>query len=530
VLTNISPQRQKLIIYIILTLAVLAVFGQVNKFDFVNLDEIIYVKENLHIQSGITWNELHWVLTTKYIGLWTPLTLISFMFDYHFYGLNPGGYHLTNLILHILSTLLLFWLFNRMTKEIWKSAFVAALFALHPLHVESVAWIAERKDVLSAFFWMLTLCLYVYYTEKQGVGRYLLVLSSYVLALMSKPMTVTLPLIMILLDYWPLKRFEFKKDNLFHTVGWQLKEKIIFFILSMIFVIVTLYSPEKSSIIVKQFPLTDRLANASISFLTYLEKTFWPHDMSTFYLFPDRLPIWQSLGSAIIIIIITITVIAMAKRFRHLFVGWLWYVIVLLPVIGIIQINEQSMADRYSYLPSIGIFIMSAWGIPLLFPREYIRMKILFPMALVILLILSFLSWRQCGYWKDSKTLFSHALQATKNNYLAYNNLGSVLHTEGKIREAIDQYNKAIHIKPDFALCYLNRGTAYGMIGQYQRAIEDYNEAINRKYDYADAYNSKAVIYLIQGNRIAGCNDAQKACSMGVCATLEEAKLKGYCN
>ena len=240
---NISPGKQKLIVYIVLTVVTLAVFWQVNQFDFINFDDNVYVTENIHIQSGITLDGFRWAFSTTYAEFWHPLTWLSLMFDYQLYGLNAGGYHLTNLILHILSTLLLFWLFNRMTGAIWKSAFVAAFFALHPLHVESVAWIAERKDVLSAFFWMLTLCLYVYYTEKPVIKRYLLVLFSFVLALMSKPMVVTLPVIMILLDYWPLKRFESQKGNL---ILWQLKEKIPFFILSAVFSIITLYAQIQS--------------------------------------------------------------------------------------------------------------------------------------------------------------------------------------------------------------------------------------------------------------------------------------------
>ena len=208
---NISPDRQKLIVYLVLTVVTLAVFWQVNQYDFINFDDHAYVTKNSHIQSGITLDGFRWAFSTKYFGLWNPLVWLSLMVDYQLHGLNAGGYHLTNLILHIMSALLLFWLFNRMTGAIWKSAFVAALFALHPLHVESVAWIAERKDVLSAFFWMLTLCLYVYYTEKPVIRRYLLVLFCFVCALMSKPMVITLPIVMILLDYWPLDRLQSRK-------------------------------------------------------------------------------------------------------------------------------------------------------------------------------------------------------------------------------------------------------------------------------------------------------------------------------
>ncbi|MCX5848824.1 MAG: glycosyltransferase family 39 protein, partial [Deltaproteobacteria bacterium] len=332
---NISLGKQKLVIYIVLAVVTLAVFWQVNQYCFINFDDPAYVTENSHVQSGITLEGFRWAFGTKYFGLWNPLVWLSFMFDYQLYGLNAGGYHVTNLIIHILGTLLLFWLFCRMTGAVWKSAFVAALFALHPLHVESVAWIAERKDVLSAFFWMLTLCFYVHYTEKPAIRRYLLVLFSFVLALLSKPMVVTLPIIMILLDYWPLKRFESKRGNL---ILWQLREKIPFFILTAALVIVTLYTPNEQETYIKGFPLSSRLANAPVSFMTYLEKTFWPHDMAIFYPFPAHIPVWQILGATLLILAISAAVIVMAKRLPYLFVGWLWFAITLLPVIGIIQI------------------------------------------------------------------------------------------------------------------------------------------------------------------------------------------------
>ena len=310
---NISPDRQKLIVYLVLTVVTLAVFWQVNQYDFINFDDNTYVTENSHIQSGITLDGFRWAFSTKYSDLWNPLVWLSFMFDYQLHGLNAGGYHLTNLILHIMSALLLFWLFNRMTGAIWRSAFVAALFALHPLHVESVAWIAERKDVLSAFFWMLTLCLYVYYTEKPVIRRYLLVLFCFACALMSKPMVITLPIVMILLDYWPLDRLhsrkivtnmpevmsvstnqgkkknKLKKEALKKNISpprvqklsepriagiiplWQLQEKIPFFILSVVIVIITLYNPNAPDMLdvpyLKQFPFISRLANAPVAFV-----------------------------------------------------------------------------------------------------------------------------------------------------------------------------------------------------------------------------------------------------------------------
>ena len=570
---NISPQKQKLLIYIILTIVTLAVFLQVNQYDFV-FDDIIYVTENSHIKSGITLEGLGWAFSTAYADLWHPLVWLSFMFDYQLYGLNPGGYHFTNLILHILSTLLLFWFFNRMTGMIWRSAFVAAIFALHPLHVESVAWIAERKDVLSAFFWMLTLCIYVYYTEKPVIKRYLLVLFSFVLALMSKPMVITLPLIMILLDYWPLKRFGSKniESNLTEIVSgkgplWPLWEKIPFLILSISLVVITLYTPNNSNNPdITQFPLSSRLANAPVSFVTYLEKTFWPHDMAVFYPFSDQLFILQVFGATLLIIVISAAVIIMARRLPYLFVGWLWYAITIAPVLGIIQISlttPYSMADRYHYLPSIGIAVMLAWGIPSLIKNKNVHIKILFPVTIAFFTILSVFAWQQCHYWKNGTTLFSQALRVTKINPVMHNNLGLTLFNEGKTDEAIYHYNEAIRIKTNyvdayynrgianfqlvryqlaiedfnqairlnhsFAKAYNNRGAAYFNLGQNSRAVEDFNEAISLKADYADAYNNRALVCFIQGNHELACHDAKKACASGNCRTLKVAKFKGFC-
>ena len=516
---NVSSKKLILIIYIVLILVTLAVYWQVNKYDFVNLDDVRYVTENSHIQSGITMKDFRWAFSTTHAEFWHPLTWLSFMFDYQLYGLNPGGYHLTNLILHILSTLLLFLLFCRMTGAVWKSAFVAALFALHPFHVESVAWIAERKDVLSAFFFMLTLCLYVYYTEKPVIKRYLPVLFSFVLALMSKPMVVTLPLILILLDYWPLNRFESQKNN---QIIWQIKEKITFFLLSAVFSIITFFAQQNPSAI--DFPLISRFANAPVSFMTYLAKTFWPYNLAVFYPFSDHLPAWQVLGSTLLIIFISIAVIIMWKRLPYLFVGWLWYTVTILPVIGIIQIGNFSMADRYHYLPSIGIAVALAWSITPLFQREDIRKKILFPFAVAFLVILSVLTWQQCGYWKNSAALFQHAIRVTKNNYLAHNNLGIILFDEGKNEEAIYHFNKAISIKEDYHYGYNNRGFTYAKLGQYQRAIDDYNKAISLSSGYMKAYSNRAVAYHALGLHQNAIEDLNKA------ITLKEDYADNYNN
>jgi protein O-mannosyl-transferase len=506
--TNSTSPKQPLIVYIFLILATIAVFWQVHQYSFVNIDDNTYVSENSFIQHGISTDRIRWAFSTTYAEFWHPLTWLSLMADYQIHGLNPGGYHLTNLILHILSTLLLFWLFNRRTGAVWKSAFVAAFFALHPLHVESVAWIAERKDVLSAFFWMLTLCLYVYYTEKPVIQRYWLVIFSFICALMSKPMVVTLPVIMILLDYWPLNRFESKKDNL---ILWQVKEKLPFFVLSAVFSIITIYAQHKPTAKYFYFPLSARLANAPVAFTAYLEKTFWPHNLAVFYPISDQLPAWQVLGTAMLLIFVSVAVIVMIKSRPYLFIGWSWYVITLLPVIGIIRVGDFAMADRYTYLSLIGTGIMLGWGIPHVFPNINIRKNILLPIGIIFIAILAFMTNKQCGYWKNSTILFNHALQVTKDNYLAYNNLGNALLDEGKYEEAVDRYNNALRIIPSYVLSYNNRGNAYTKLGQYQLAMNDCNEAIRLNPDDFLGYFNRGNVYKKIGQYQHALEDYNKA-------------------
>ena len=621
--------KKKYTYFVIIFLIVVtcAAFGRVAGNDFINLDDEGYISDNNHIKSGISLDSVQWAFSTRYFDLWNPMVWLSFMIDYQLFGLNAGGYHLTNLFLHLLSTILLFWLFNRMTGAIWRSAFVAALFAFHPLHVESVAWVAERKDVLSGFFWMLTLCFYVYYTERPVIRRYILVVFVFILALLSKPMVVTLPVVMILLDYWPLKRFESNKGN---WILWQFKEKALFFILSAILVIITFYNPDKSY--QELFPLSARISNALVSCVIYLEKTFWPSDLAVFYPFPTQIPIWQVIGASMLIVMISAVTIVTVKKLQYLFVGWWWYLITVSPVIGIIQISYSTpyaMADRYHYLPSIGIAVMLAWGIPSLIKSEEKRKCFLFPAAVFALAILVYLTWLQCGYWKNSLELWDHAVKVRKDNIKVHGDGGVAMFIERKIDEiinrkneigirpetvlyynrgnafakmsqyqfAMEDYNNAIRLQPNFPLAYFNRGNVYknlglyqlaikdynntiqlcpdsidaynqlgivyGKLGQYQLAIEkfnkvislkpnehtafngrgiiyfrlgryqqameNYNYAIRLKPDYADAYNNRAVIHLNQNSTILGCNYARKACSLGVCKTLEAAKLKGYC-
>lgn len=526
---ELNASKQNLIIHIILTVVTLAVYWQVNYYDFI-IEDKPHLVEGSYVQYGITMEGIRWAFSTTYYYLWQPLFWLSFMFDYHLYGLNAGGYHLTNLVLHIFNTLLLFGLLNRMTADVWKSAFIAACFALHPLNVESVAWVSQRKNVLCVFFWMITLWLYVYYTKKSSINRYLLVMFAYVLALMSKPMVVTLPAIMILLDYWPLSRCRLgvasQKSNL---ILWQLKEKTPFFILSIIVSMITLYA-QKYNLSDIHGTLTTGFAKASFAFVTYLQKMFWPHDLAFCHPSSMQMSAGQVGSTVLLIIFITVAITVMVKRMPYLFVGWFWYAITIFPVIGIIHSDfVPLMFDHFTYLPSIGIFIMLAWGIPEICPNKDICKKFLFPAAFATLLIWGVLSWKQCGYWKNSITLFNHTLEVTKDNSLAYHHLGYLYDGLGWHQMAVNHYNEAIRIKPRSARFYNNRGISFAKLGQYQDAVKDFNQAIYLQPDLKEAYINRGSIQMMEGNKEAGCADAQKACNLGDCTLIEKARDSDYC-
>ena len=529
------------LIVIFLLVATFITYGRILGNEFIGFDDNRYIIENNNIKSGINPESVKWAFTAVVFSNWHPLTWLSHMLDWCLFKDHAGGHHLISLLLHIGVALFLFFFLSRMTNNLWSSAFVAALIALHPLRVESVAWAAERKDVLSMFFGLAALYAYTLYTEKFQFSKYCLCLIFFALSLMAKPMLVTLPFVLLLLDFWPLERWpkemfvSIKKCS--HLIGGLLWEKAPFIFLTIVSSIVTIWAQNKggSFASMKYLPFSSRVANAIISYVSYLGKIFSPVDLAVFYPYEHSFPLWQILVSCFILIGITIVVIYAIKKFPFLFVGWFWYLGTLIPVIGLVQVGEQAMADRYTYLPSIGIAIMLVWGVPLLFQNETMRRKILFPAGIFYLTILAVLTWQQCGYWKNNITLFSHALQVTNNNYLAHNNLASALVEKGEIEEAIHHYNETISIMPAHILnskghfIYNNRGNAYTLLGQNQQAIEDYNRAILLKPDFADPYNNRGSVYFNQGNNKRGCGDAQKACELGNCITLDAAKGRGYC-
>jgi tetratricopeptide (TPR) repeat protein len=531
-MAQLMNKKYTYFIVIFLIVVSFIAFSRILGNGFVSFDDYAYITENNHIQSGLDSGTIKWAFSAVVLANWHPLTLLSHVLDWSLFGANASGHHLVNLLLHIGSVLFLFFFLEKTTKSLWPSAFVAALFALHPLRVESVAWAAERKDVLSMFFGMATIYVYAFYVEEHKLSRYFLCLTLFALGLMVKPMLVTLPFVLMLLDYWPLGRWQnalapvkvpvavsersgkkktkqrkaessvqkkiarpVKSDR--QLIGNLLWEKLPFIFLAIILSIGLIWQQQSvgGMASLQKIPFSDRILNTIVSYVAYLGKIFWPVDLAVFYPYGSSFPFWQILVSCFILIGITIVVIYALKKLPFLFVGWFWYLGVLFPVIGLMQAGAQAMADRYTYFPSIGIAIMLVWGIPLLFQREDMRKKILFPAGIAVLAILAILTWQQCGYWKNSIELFNHALHITKDNYFAHRILGSVLVDEGKSEEAIDHYNEAIRLKPDYAIAYDSRGNAYNDLGQYQRAIEDYNEAIRLKPDYVIAYHNRGIAY-----------------------------------
>jgi protein O-mannosyl-transferase len=503
-----SNKNRSFLICLVLTLATAAVFYQVCTYDFVNYDDQIYVYENPNIQAGITLKAIKWAFTTGYANFWHPLTLLSYMLDWQLFGSNPAGYHLTNLIFHIANTLLLFLVLKRMTDAVWPSAFAAALFALHPLHVESVAWVSERKDVLSTFFWLLAMWAYLRYVKQPGISRYLLILLVFALGLMAKPMLITLPFVFLLLDYWPLGRIGRFQWRIVYRL---ILEKIPFVALSVISSVIAYLAQQSGGAVTQlaKLGLKIRIYNALISYVTYIEKMIWPSRLTVFYPLVGRnISVPYVVISAAILLAVTILVLRFAKNHRYLFTGWFWYLGTLLPVIGLITVGSHAMADRYSYITLTGLFIIIAWGLPELLAGWRYKKNALILSALLIISIMSICTHIQLRYWRNSQTLFQHALDVTKDNYVAHycianflfsqgkpdeviyhyleairilpdyvdalSDLGAVLHREGRIDEAIGYYRRTLEINPRFTRVHLNLAAALADKGSFAEAVTHY--------------------------------------------------------
>jgi len=506
--------RRECLIYLLLVLTTVTVFWQVRNHEFINLDDSKYVTENRHVQNGLTLDSMIWAFTTTQVANWHPLTWLSHMLDCQLYGLNPKGHHLTNVFLHLLNTLLLFFILQRMTGALWRSGLVAAFFALHPLHVESVAWVAERKDVLSTLFWLLTMWGYIWYVERPRLTRYLLTLLAFTLGLMTKPMLVTMPCVLLLLDYWPLKRFQLSQPGgdtpattgIFKEQGVPflrlLLEKTPFFALAAASSIVTFLAQRSGGAVsaLDVYPVKIRIANALVSYVSYIGQMVWPRGLAVFYPHPGtHLPGWHAVGAGLLLACISIAVIRAARRHPYLAVGWLWYLGTLVPVIGLVQVGAQAMADRYTYVPLIGLFVIIAWSIPDLLAGNHYR-KIVLSMAVgTVLLALTVCSWLQVQHWKNNLTLFKHALKVTAKNYVAHDSLGNALAQQGKVEEAIDHYYEALKIKPNLVNLHNNLGVALLEQRKVKEAMSHYDIALRLNADYAETYNNFGVAWFTVG-------------------------------
>ena len=477
-----SHRRSSVLVSLLLVLITTSVYWQVINFDFINYDDNEYVFDNPHIQDGFTYDSITWAFTTGHSSNWHPLTWLSHMMDYQMFGLWAGGHHLTSLFFHIINSLLLFFVFRKMTGSKWQSAFAAALFALHPLHVQSVAWVSERKDVLSAFFWMLTLWAYVRYVRQSGWLRYLLIVVFYILGLMSKPMVPTLPFVLLLLDYWPLNRFRFDESqkNLRATIVGLICEKIPLFILTAASAGIT-FLVQRQSGAMRSFeviPFSDRLSNMLISYIQYIIKFFYPIKLGIFYPYPETIPGWRIITSIMILAVVSWSVIKLMHRKPWFIVGWLWFLGTLVPVIGIVQVGIQSMADRYMYLPMIGLLTLISWGIPDLIRKWHFQKAILSLSSTFVIIISLWITHIQLTYWTDTTTLFTRALAITDNNAFAYNVVADEFARKGDDKTAETYFLAALAIKPDDVDAMKGLGQLAYLTGDYDNALHYYQNAL----------------------------------------------------
>lgn len=516
--TRKSQYANRVIVLCLLLLAItLAVYGQVVKHDFVSLDDDIYLTENYYVLAGLTTAGIVWAFSFTDSPYWHPLTWLSHMLDCQLYGLSPSMHHLTNVVLHLANTLLLFLVFYRMTGALWRSCFVAALFALHPLNVESVAWVSERKNLLSTFFWLLTMVFYVRYSKKPCLARYVLVVSIFALGLMAKPMLVTLPFVLLLLDYWPLGRFPFQQVDsdtrteaapatipVFQkTISVNLVlEKVPLLILSVLSSFLTSLSVQRSGIVISTtlVPMKLRIANAIVSYARYIGKLIWPQDLAVFYPYPSTVPLWQSVGAGLLLAGISFLVIRAWRKLPYLCIGWLWYLGTLIPAIGLVQAGQwPAMADRFTYVPAIGLFVMLAWLIPHVLTKWRYRKTGLVLAAGALLAALLLLTRAQLNRWSNTITLFEHTLKVTENNYLAHNNLGNALARQGKLKQAKDNYVKALRINPTFPRAHNNLANVLARQGKSQEAIAHYTKALEIKPNFPKAHNNLGNVLARQG-------------------------------
>ena len=515
---SIAPpkaSRRWLAVGVCICVAVLTwvVFGQTLRHDFINYDDPRYVYENTEITSGLSIGSIAWAFSHIHSMNWHPLTTISHMFDCQLHGLKAGWHHFTNVLLHSVAAILLFFALRQMTGALWRSAFVAAVFAIHPLRVESVAWIAERKDVLSGVFFMLTLLAYVHYVRAPSIGRYLAVAVAFALGLMSKPMLVTLPFVLLLLDYWPLGRIRGQKldvsghENLVMLVV----EKIPLVGLSALSSVVTFLAQRGVVGWTEQLPVLARINNAVVTYVVYMGQMLWPVKLAVFYPHPEnRLPLSDVILALAILIAATAAAFVLRKKGPYLVTGWLWYLGMLVPVIGLVQVGWQGHADRYTYLPQIGLYVLLTWTVADLTARWRRQREILSASAAVIISILSWRAWIQSSYWRDSETLFTHALAVTSNNDVAENNLGIVFLRNGNLDEAISLLQAAVDLRPENSPAHENLAKALLQKGQVADALVHYRKLLELQPDNIEVHNIVGTVLIQQGRIREGVEEWQK--------------------
>ncbi|MGA2071065.1 MAG: tetratricopeptide repeat protein [Sedimentisphaerales bacterium] len=488
------------LICVVLAAVTFVAFEGVKNNGFVNYDDNVYVTENPSVQGGLNLKSIQWAFTSLYAGNWHPMTWISHAIDCAVFGPDPAGHHLVSVVLHIANVILLFLILKKITGAIWPSAFVAAVFGLHPLGVESVAWVAERKNVLSTFFAFLTIAAYLRYTQKPGLRRYVMVAVCFAAGLLAKPMLVTLPFVLILLDYWPIGRFAAATGLMW--LRREFVEKAPLVAMSAASCAVTYLAQARSEglLDIAAAPLSLRLGNAAVSYVGYIGKVFYPAALAILYpLDLNGLKLWQMAASFASVLIISLAVITAGRRRRYLLTGWFWYLGTLVPVIGLVQVGLQSMADRYTYLPGIGIYIIIVWLAGDVITKFRLPKSVVAPAGVMVLAALLLITRAQVGYWKDSLTLCEHTLAITKNNYVIQSNCGDSLRMAGRLDEAIAHYRQAIEINPGYAIAHNNLGLVLSDKGLLPEATAEFKLATEIMPNYVKALNSYGAVLAMQG-------------------------------
>lgn len=494
--------RSNIILCAIISLLVVVAYSKILNNNFIGYDDDKYVTENIHVQQGISKDSVLWAFSSFHASNWHPVTWLSHMLDVELYGMNAGGHHFSSLLLHLINSLLLFFVLKNMTGAPLRSCAVALLFAIHPLHVESVAWVAERKDVLSTFFWLLTTWSYIRFVRTKKRDAYLLAILFFLLALMAKPMAVTLPFALLLLDYWPLQRF-CKNDSEIHARTTQLLyEKIPFFFLSIASSSITFFAQKHGDAVagLAEYPLQMRIANALLSYITYLQKTLLPQNLGILYPYPNAISAWQAVGAAFVLAGITLLAVRHRERLPWLAVGWLWYLGTLVPVIGLVQVGVQALADRYTYIPLIGIFIIVSWGSDALIRNWNYKNIALGAAALVIFPALAISARIQISYWRDSVTLFEHTLDVTEGNYIIHNNLGFEFALQEQYEKALMHYQEALRIYPNFEQAAVNYGSVLFSSGRKEESFAYYEDVLKSRPRFANVHYNFGILLLKAGH------------------------------